>query len=426
MIMNGALVAGVHDNSAIYYNPAALSHSDNEGLDISLFAVSIESLNNKNLYNTGSDHRNTTFELTPGLITFNIRPFKNKNISLSAGGLTRHNFNNRSYEQVTTRQVEGIQVNEIQFEHAVREYWLAGAISYLFEKNFSIGFSQYLSIRKERYDHDLSYRLFDADDVGSLLFEETEKLVFHQNHTFGLNSKLGLTWNNDLVKIGATITTPLFGRMIKTTDVNYERTSIDAGGASAATVFSEKKGTERRPLIARVGIEFKGKSLLIASAVEYFNSVNEFDLISSSPKGVQALVNGEEEFALKDSRKRIFNINLGWEIVINEKFRYLGGLRTNFNFNEQPADYTSPRLHFSYFDIYHITNGLKINVKRSNFTMGFDYAFSYNDGLPPLADLSANSSHMMPVTNSAVAYNNVTILFTYNFIIEKFSGISEK
>jgi len=175
-----------------------------------------------------------------------------------------------------------------------------------------------------------------------------------------------------------------------------------------------------------VGIEFKGKSLLIASAVEYFNSVNEFDLISSSPKGVQALVNGEEEFALKDSRKRIFNINLGWEIVINEKFRYLGGLRTNFNFNEQPADYTSPRLHFSYFDIYHITNGLKINVKRSNFTMGFDYAFSYNDGLPPLADLSANSSHMMPVTNSAVAYNNVTILFTYNFIIEKFSGISEK
>jgi hypothetical protein len=423
MIMNGAMVAGVHDNSAIYYNPAALSISGNEGLDLSLFAISMEFIKRKNAFDDGTAPRKNSLSFIPGLITFNTRPFRNKNISLSAGGFTRNSFNIAIDDQYMEQNPGSLRLNSFRMEHIGREYWLAGAISYKFSKNIAIGMSQYFSIRSTRYSHELSYQVFDPDEAGLLLFEDRESLHFRQNHSFGFINKLGFTWFNDFAKLGFTLTTPMYVRIVKNTDVLYNVSTYENGVAKAKNYSFNEKGQSKTPFIARMGVEFKGPKFLIAASMEYFRKVPEYDLIRSDEESQLSIVNGPDPLVLKDSRKQIFNINLGWEFSINERFDYLGGLRTNFNYNDQPSDYIEPRIHQSYFDIYHLTTGLKVNVKRSNFTIGIDYGFSFNDNLPVMADLTAGSVASFDDAVSSVVYNNITFLFTYSFILDRFSDL---
>ncbi|MCB0501723.1 MAG: hypothetical protein KDD32_03510 [Bacteroidetes bacterium] len=423
MILNGAMVAGVDDNSAIYYNPAALSTSDNKGLDISLFAVSMAILKEKNLFNVKTSGRQSDLSFIPGLITYNATPFKNKKISLSAASITRYNYQNIKTQQKTFETEEGIHLNMIDSENNGREFWLAGAVAYGFENNVSIGLSQYLSFRGENYTHDLSYRLFDHEEVGKLIFEDRETLNFKQNHSVGLITKLGLSWHHNSFKIGATITTPMYARVFKSASVFYSRNQFESGNLNAETYSFKSKGKFKTPMALRVGIEVSGNKYLIAASTEYFTKINTYQLITTSEKDLNPLINGTDGFVLEDSRRQIFNFNLGWEITLNDRFRYLGGLRTNFNFNNSPSDYFDPRIHYSYFDVYHVTQGLQVNIDRNNFTIGIDYGFSFNDNLPALADLSASSFASAPISNASVAYNNLTFLFTYNFILERVNDL---
>jgi hypothetical protein len=426
IIMNGSMVAGVKDNSAIYYNPAALSISKDEGLDASLFAISLDLYNKKNAFGGGNNAKNLDYKIIPGLVTFVKRPFKDKDIKVGAGLFTRQSFDNTLSAKIITEEDFSIRVNEMRYSHKAKDFWLALAVAYKFENNVSIGLSQYLTFRSDNYAHDLSYQVFDKARVGKLDFMESERLVFNQSHTMGMLNKIGMTWNNNNLKFGMTLTTPTYVHILRSASVNYQRSLLQSDSLFYSTISFKNRGKYKTPLSATAGIEFNVKWILIAAAVEYFHSIKEYDLVNSSGEDLIPLVNGTNEFVLKDSRKRVFNINLGWEIPLNEKLFYLGGFRTNFNYNDQPSDYLQPRLHMSYFDIYHITNGIKMQYGPSRFTVGLDYAFSYNSGLPQLADLNAMAIPSTNERNASISYNNLTFLITYSFIMDKFKKMAKE
>lgn len=424
--MNGSMVAGVQDNSAIYYNPAALSISKDEGLDASLFAISLDMYNKKNSFGAGNNAKNLDYKIIPGLVTFVKRPFKDKDIKVGAGLFTRQSFDNTMSAKIVTEEDFSIRVNEMRYSHKAKDFWLALAVAYKFENNVSIGLSQYLSFRSDNYEHDLSYQVFDKARVGKLDFMESERLVFNQSHTMGMLNRLGLTWNNNFLKFGMTFTTPTYVHVLRSSSVNYQKTLLQTDSMTATTISFSNRGKYKTPFSATAGIEYDFNRVLVAVAVEYFHRVKEFDLVSSAGEEIIPQVNSTEEFVLKDSRQGVFNVSLGWEIALNERMFYLGGFRTNFNYNDQPSDYLQPRLHMSYFDIYHITNGIKMQYGPNRFTVGLDYAFSYNKGLPQLADLNAMAIPSTNERNASISYNNLTFLITYSFIMDKFKKMAKE
>jgi len=425
IIMNGAMVAGVQDNSAIYYNPASLSIAEVEGLDVSLFALSIDIHNKTNAFGEGNDAKNTNIDFIPGLVTYMQRPYKNQNIMLAGGLFTRQNYNNIASERIITDKGGAIGINEMHYSQSGREFWIAMAAAYKFPKNVALGLSQYFSTATYGYEHELSYQQFDKARTGVLLFEDSERLKYSRSANLGMLNKFGLSWFNDFLSFGLTVTTPTYAYVHRSASVDYYRTRVEGDSTVASSVSFGNKGQLKTPFSTTAGLEWKFKGYRLAMALDYFHSVKEYTLISSDGEDNLPLVNGSEPLELKDSRKRVFNINFGCEVPLTEKIVYLGGFRTNFNYNDQPVGYDQPRQQGSYFDIYHITNGLKVAYNRNRFTVGLDYAFSFNSDLPVIADLEATAIPTTNNRNSSIRYNNMTFLLTYNFILDKLSDLEK-
>ena len=136
--------------------------------------------------------------------------------------------------------------------------------------------TQFISIRSERYEHDISYQLFDSEQSDLLLSEDSETLVFRQNHTLGFINKIGLAWSGRHVKVGATFTTPMYGPVLRSASIWYTRRMIDPGSSSVVSYTFENKGKYKTPFNARVGIEYSGKSIIVALSADYFHKVNEY------------------------------------------------------------------------------------------------------------------------------------------------------
>ncbi len=421
IIMNGAMVAGVNDNSAIYYNPAALSISSTEGLDVSLFAITLDIYKKKHAFGQNNNAKRTGIKVVPGLVTFIKSPFKNKNIKVGAALLTRHSFDNKMYGQVTQDLGNQLRINEINYEYRVKEFWASLAVSYKFKKNVSLGISQYFSLSTQHYEHAVAYNLFDKTSPGKLDFQEKESLVLDQKQFLGMISKVGMTWYSKHIKFGMTLTTPSYLKIIRSATVKYNKSLFQGDSLVAEIASFKNKGKQKDPFSATAGIEWNHKGFLIAAAVEYYHFIKEYDRVNS--KDEEVVYPQNVAIALKDSRKRVFNINLGWEIPLVKKLYYLGGFRTNFNFNNQSSDFSVPRLHMSYFDIYHLTTGLKVEKGKNRFTVGIDYAFSFDHKLPVVIDLNAAGIPKSNAMNSSILYNNLTFMITYNFLLEKIKKV---
>ena len=145
-LLGGAVVAGVIDNSALYYNPSLLARIENGHLSVSANAFGFEIANLKNGAGNGLDLNSFQTLIYPQMISGMIKLKKAPRWKLAYGLLTR--FHNRLKMSLLTEQQveitslgEGPEFYRTNFEYELRNIEQWGAIGFGFKvtDGFSIG-----------------------------------------------------------------------------------------------------------------------------------------------------------------------------------------------------------------------------------------------------------------------------------------------
>jgi hypothetical protein len=159
----------------------------------------------------------------------------------------------------------------------------------------------------------------------------------------------------------------------------------------------------------------------------YFGAVQAYNLVtpeeqSELSKKISKIAN--DAGSLKLAQKEIWNIAIGWNRKLTEKFGLMAGFRTDFNYidNETLKEVNGFSPEISYWNLYHVSAGSNVNILKHNFTLGLTYSWGRSFNQEQFVNLDAPDSSIQPLlqrnTNIADAYIDqlaLTIGYVYNF-----------
>lgn len=397
-LLGGAAIAGVGDNSSVYYNPAAMAfQSLSDKFSISANAYRIRYVNTE--HGLGQDLHFDAFNMmvSPQLIA-GILNFKNSpKWRLSYALITKNMYHFKLNTQVSfvsdvlsDEHGEEYFVGNYEFENSILDQWAGIGASFLVSEHFAIGLSHFGVYRNYKYHNNIELTAFPLDTAYHHLSEFRSSINFDYWNISGI-FKLGLNWNYDKFAIGVNLTTPTFRiagsaneqRIFKVVNLDY------ATDYDFAVIDRETNLPSHHKYPGSVGLGFNysiTKKLHTYFSAEYFLPITDYYVFSSqiNPKSYPQLTEAEVEHVFGDaafisfieSSKQVLNIGLGVKWRFKEELSFLGGFRTDFNHNAL-GDYQLERVvaEAINWDLYHLSMGIRKTGKRI-LTTGIEFMFS--------------------------------------------------
>ncbi len=405
-LMGGAVVGGVQDNSALYYNPAGIAHIDSAHLNVSANAYGLDYVDLNNAAGTNLDLTSLKILVYPqfisGLIKFKLVP----KLKLAYGLLTRYRSEIKMHADNTLPDYNIIPgMANGQYYYGTFDYelssisqWGGFALGYKFTPVFSMGLTTFVT-----YSHYDGFRkTFATADVyhpdpDSSYMARYGSYEYNNVDHFGLLWKLGFQFNWEKFKLGLTVTTPnvsLFGftRMGRTLEYgNQDRfipDSLAIGRYPSWLASDDKTGlatTMKSPLSIALGLEwfFPKTNTRLTVTAETFAPIGEYVIAQSSdpvyirPTDQYVGATAKPDFMLlKDNKAAIINVGFGLDQKIGKRTTLYLGLRTDFNNGYQIANnrtILTNRLNQAYSHYYHISGGVTYKKGSSDITFGLNY-----------------------------------------------------
>lgn len=408
-LMGGAVVGGVQDNSAIYYNPAGIAYIDSAHLNVSANAYGIDYVQYKNGAGTDLDLTSLKILVYPqfisGLIKFKMIP----KLKMAYCLLTRYRNEMKMHADNTIPDYgifkPAAPYDTMQYYYGTFDaelssisQWGGFSVGYKFTPFFAIGLTTFVT-----YTHYDGFRktLCTADvghpDPDSSYMAKFSSYEYNSVDHFGLVWKLGFQFNWERFKLGVTFTTPnisLFGftRIGRTLEYsNQDRfinDSIPIGRHPSWLVSDDKNNLPtnlRSPLSLAIGFEydFPKTNTKLTFSGEYFMPIINYSVASSdAPVYVRPTdqynnaTYNQPFMQLNDSRFAVINIGMGFEQRISKKTIFYFGARTDFNNGSQLANskfIITNRMNQGYNHYLHFSSGITYKKGSSDITFGINY-----------------------------------------------------
>jgi hypothetical protein len=445
-LLSGAVVGGVRDYSASYYNAAGLAMGDSlNGFSLTSNAYNLENIILKNAAGSGKDLSSNNPQIIPLIITGKLRLKRIPKLSIGyflvekektefKSSARNEGFYNLIPDSISSGNEE--YVSQYNIDMTLLEIAAGFSLGYRLNEHVAVGLTNYGTYRRQILVSSHVARLAPTDP--NLLFTSgytrLEDLEFQNVRA---TIKLSAMVDFKRVKTGLTVTMPsinVWGNAVVSLDLSYSNVYFD-GLSFPISLFADdrqvlKKTRYQDPFSVALGtqIELNPKSHLYLTA-EWFAPVKSYLLVQAKPNSFTRpsnslfALNSADYLRVRESRKSTLNVALGFERIVNSRVSLLMGGRTNFySLVIDPTDEIN--LNICQWNLFHASLGASYKRKKSTLFMGLLGAYGRKEHLPQMiniTDPSPDSDYPLQgdLTNTMTAqYRSLSLMLGYIFYIK--------
>ncbi len=390
-LLAGAVIGSVDDVSAVFYNPGALALIESAELLLSGNVFEYTSVGYTGLVGGEEEFDSNRFKSLPSMVAGEF-PFKFLGENrLAYSFLVRQDFDFRIRERNVLDgedlALPGLETlaGDVRVDQDLTESW--GGLTWARTVGpVSVGVTQFIANRNQRTEFQIAAQANDAAG---------EALLALQNRDFRYNA-WRILWKAGVSKIlgswqlGLNLTTPSVS-LGGSGDIGFDSTFVISGvgqpsGGLVTTTQDKLPARYKSPLSIGVGgaYTFNRERARVHVAAEWFNRVDEYDVIDSEP--FVAPQSGDTiSFDVVQELESVFNAGVGIENQFSELLGAYAGFRTDFNAGlEEPSGDGKYLANVSRWDLYHVALGSTFTIERSDFTLGTVLSFGRSDPFDPL------------------------------------------
>jgi hypothetical protein len=412
--LGGAAKGTVYDNTTVIYNPASTSFIQKSAISVSANTVSLRIFRFKNGLGENVNMSNLRLSILPqllaGVVTFKKAPKFNFGYMISTMSDFKSDFAVSNESQVNI--VDSLPGAENSYSKYRSERRIIGtragfSFSYLLNKNISLGCGFIVALNSERFLNDVNVKISPLNSPDITYGSISSSLDFDYFHLRGV-FKPSIALNYPRFRFGGSFTFPsfsIYGRGKITREISIYNIPIYPQNDY---LFSDQKNkikvNYRDP--ASISMSVAGKisknSWLMFSGQYYFKLpfyyvFNEDNDVKSVPSGytdeeIKAIFDGENFLSLKERRKQVLNLGVGYRHRFEDVLELMLGFRTDFAYSYAEDRYfeidkikiTGAGLSSYYMSVGVATFGKKIQ----KFSLGLDFGFTTNVPTDQIVNLS--------------------------------------
>ncbi len=439
-LLGGAVVAGVRDHSAIFYNPSRLGVITNKNLSVSANGYELDLLHIPDGAGTGIELNSRTLNVMPLIISgiFKLQRYPRHTIGYCL--LTRDQFNikmSARHEAVLNVISDHISpgpedyTGQYVFKSSVYEMLTGWGYGCRISDHISIGLGNYGSYRSFHTDTYMATRAVSLDTVNVLTrrMANYTEMKYIELKNIRTVLKLGVSGEWDKFKAGLTVTSPsmnVFGWSTVMEDLTVNNMNMLGIDSLISFVASDRqeglKSTYKTPLSVAIGLEYTLQKTLLSVTAEWFDRVGVYSMVTPEDKD---LVQPDGFFSLsssdllqvKDYKRSLVNVAVAFEQPLSKRLFVAGSFRTNQSFSNHDS-LGNMRVNFTDWNIYHAVMGITRKNEKSDLSIGLAYGFGRARNVRQWANLTEPTEQRLLTGNlqrTSVFYRTFSLMIGYTY-----------
>jgi hypothetical protein len=383
-LLGGVVVGSALDMSATFYNPGAIAYIENPSFILTASVFGMQKLKVVDQDPDQEAIQTTNFGPLPSMFA-GVLPMK------WFGGRTAYSFFTRQQLDFRIAEREGVVVGrdtpgdslsvggEVLLQSNMGENWGGFSWAKKVGERLALGTTLFGVYRGQYTHQQQTVEALGDNGFGAAAFIENE-IDYYDVRAL---AKLGAYLNLEKSTLGVAFTTPsanLFG----TGKVMQNRTAIgdiDGNGtddSQAEISFAEELDTEyQSPMSIAFGGSYQFSRLKLHASLEYFDAVDQYDVVTSpAPNGGPGVTGVEVVY--QNAAESVVNWGVGIEQGFGEENKFYVSFITDQS-SYEPVD--GRRIVVSTWDIKHINGGVALVIKGVDLTLGGGFAWGKNEAV---------------------------------------------
>jgi hypothetical protein len=382
ILLSGNVTGSVSDIGLVYYNPARLTELENTGFAFNAKAYQLTSLNLTTALDEERQLTNRSFGGVPSMAGGTFKLFGER-FAYSFIARRRSELNlGISFRGITDNIAELFpDIESYNLKASIigrtKEDWYGLTWARKISENFSLGISVFGSSYRNDGARSVSHTVeYDENAVAYFLSQTSFK-----QKSYGLHLKLGAFYKLNKVDLGVNINIPYIEVY---NEGSYSFNQVTSGIGNGLDIFydysfEDLNANRKEPLGISVGAGIPIKRSKIHLNMDFVSGLSNYsrldvpDIEIGDTTPTPVLFNEQRQF--------VFNVGVGGEVYLNEKFTSYFGFSTDFNAftsNATILDNTTDDGDetVTAADYFHFSGGINWKLSWANLILGVTVASS--------------------------------------------------